>query len=136
MPECPSCGADEPTGTGYCSYCGRKLPRPVPEPSQVSPEGDPYRQQSRAPAYPPGQPPIKNWLIESVLVTILCCMPLGIGGIINASSVDRLASYGDFEGARRAASRARSFVLAAVVTGVLSTLVYVVMQFIVSIGER
>ncbi len=136
MPECPSCGADEPTGTGYCSYCGRKLPRPTPVPPPETADGDPYRQPSRAPVYPPGQPPIKNWFIESVLVTILCCMPLGIGGIINAASVDRLASYGDFEGARRAASRARNFVLAAVVTGVLSTLVYVVMQFIVSIGER
>lgn len=136
MPECPSCGADEPTGTGYCSYCGRRLPKPLPEPSPENADGSPYRQPSRAPAYPPGRPQIKNWLIESVLVTILCCMPLGIGGIINASSVDRLASYGDFEGARKAASRAKNFVLAAVVFGILSTLIYAIMQFFVSIGDR
>ncbi len=136
MPECPSCGADEPTGTGYCSYCGRKLPKPIPAPSIEKADRSPYQQPSRAPAYPAGQPPIKNWLTESVLVTILCCMPLGIGGIINASNVDKLASYGDMDGARRAAARAKSFVVAAVVSGVLMTILYLVMQFVASFGDR
>lgn len=34
-----------------------------------------------------GQPP-KTWLVESILVTILCCLPFGIIGIINASKVE------------------------------------------------
>src|SRR5574344_900091 len=28
--------------------------------------------------------PPKTWLVESILVTILCCLPFGIVGIINA----------------------------------------------------
>ena len=32
--------------------------------------------------------PPKNWLIESILVTLFCCLPLGIAGIINASKVE------------------------------------------------
>lgn len=135
MPECPSCGADEPNGTGYCSYCGRKLPRPVESPTPGQVDDGSYRQPSR-PSYPPGQPPIRNWLTESIIVTILCCMPLGIGGLINAVSVNSLASSGDMEGARRAASRARSFVIAAFVSGVLTTLLYAVFQLFLSIGDR
>jgi len=34
-----------------------------------------------------GQPP-KTWLVESILVTLFCCLPFGIIGIINASKVE------------------------------------------------
>ena len=34
-----------------------------------------------------GQPP-KTWLVESILVTLFCCLPFGIVGIINASKVE------------------------------------------------
>ena len=34
--------------------------------------------------------PPKNWLVESILVTLFCCLPLGIAGIINASKVEGL----------------------------------------------
>jgi hypothetical protein len=63
-------------------------------------------------------------------------MPLGIGGVINATSVDRLASCGDMDGARRAASRAKNFVVAAFLLGVLTTLFYVAVQLIASFGDR
>ncbi len=35
-----------------------------------------------------GQPP-KTWLVESILVTLFCCLPFGIIGIINASKVEQ-----------------------------------------------
>ncbi|MES2882212.1 MAG: CD225/dispanin family protein, partial [Bacteroidota bacterium] len=35
---------------------------------------------------PPQQP--KNWLVESILVTIFCCLPFGIVGIVNAAQVN------------------------------------------------
>jgi len=34
-----------------------------------------------------GQPP-KNWLVESILATIFCCIPLGIVAIIKATQVE------------------------------------------------
>ena len=34
-----------------------------------------------------GQPP-KTWLVESILVTLFCCLPFGIIGIINAAKVE------------------------------------------------
>ena len=34
------------------------------------------------------QKPPKTWLVESILVTLFCCLPFGIAGIVNASKVE------------------------------------------------
>jgi hypothetical protein len=46
----------------------------------------------------PQQPP-KNWLVESILATIFCCLPLGIVGIVYATQVNGKFAAGDYEGA-------------------------------------
>ncbi len=48
----------------------------------------------------------KNWLVESILVTILCCLPFGIVGIISAANVNTRFDAGDFEGADKASKEA------------------------------
>ncbi len=48
----------------------------------------------------------KTWLLESILVTIFCCMPLGIVGIINAARVEARYSAGDYAAALRASREA------------------------------
>ena len=53
---------------------------------------------------PPQQP--KNWLAESILVTLLCCLPFGIVGIVNAASVSSKYASGDYEGSLRASQEA------------------------------
>ena len=53
---------------------------------------------------PPQQP--KNWLVESILVTIFCCLPFGIVGIINAAQVSSKYASGDYSGAERASQEA------------------------------
>ncbi len=52
------------------------------------------------------QKPPKNWLVESILVTMFCCMPFGIAGIVNASKVEARFYAGDLEGANRASKEA------------------------------
>jgi hypothetical protein len=47
-------------------------------------------------------PPPKNWLVESILVTILCCLIPGIVAIVYATQVNTKWNNGDYEGARRA----------------------------------
>lgn len=67
-----------------------------------------------APAYAPGAygqqmapPPCpKTWLVESILVTILCCLPFGVAGIVKASQVESLYGRGDYAGAERASREA------------------------------
>ena len=53
---------------------------------------------------PPQQP--KNWLAESILVTLLCCLPFGIAGIVNAAQVSSKFSAGDYDGSLRASEEA------------------------------
>lgn len=50
--------------------------------------------------------PPKNWLVESILVTIFCCLPLGIVGIVNASQVSSKFATGDHNGALEASRNA------------------------------
>lgn len=48
----------------------------------------------------------KNWLVESILVTLFCCLPFGIVGIINAANVNARFDAGDIDGAQRASKEA------------------------------
>ena len=48
----------------------------------------------------------KNWLVESILVTIFCCLPFGIAGIVNAANVNSRFDAGDLAGAQKASKEA------------------------------
>ena len=52
------------------------------------------------------QPPPKNWLVESILVTIFCCLPFGIVGIVNAAQVNSRLTSGHYNGAVNASKEA------------------------------
>ena len=51
----------------------------------------------------PGTRPIppRTWLLESILVTLFCCLPLGIVGIVYAAKVDTAYSRGAYADAIR-----------------------------------
>jgi hypothetical protein len=50
--------------------------------------------------------PPKTWLVESILVTLFCCLPFGIAGIIFASRVESKFYAGDPAGAIEASKEA------------------------------
>jgi len=50
--------------------------------------------------------PPKTWLVESILVTLFCCLPFGIAGIIYASRVESKFYAGDHPGAQQASNEA------------------------------
>ena len=52
---------------------------------------------------PPGPkgPFSENWLVEAILVTLLCCLPFGAVGIIFAAQVNTKQQAGDMEGAEK-----------------------------------
>ena len=80
-----------------------------------------------------GTPP-KNWLVESILVTILCCLPFGIVGIINAANVNSRWAAGDFEGAERAAAEAKKWTKIGFIVGIIVIVGYVILVFTAGIG--
>lgn len=75
------------------------------------------------------RPMPKNWLVESILVTVLCCLPFGIAGIVSATKVESLYYSGDYEAAEQAAKDAKKWTI----VGFCSVLVIGVIYFIFAI---
>ena len=48
----------------------------------------------------------KTWMAESILVTVFCCLPFGIAGIVFASKVSSLYAAGNYEAALQASKDA------------------------------
>ena len=70
--------------------------------------------------------PPKNYLAESILATIFCCLPFGIIGIINAARVENAFYSGDETEAERLSRQALKWVKIAFFTGIASVVIYLV----------
>ena len=75
--------------------------------------------------------PPKNWLVESILVTILCCLPVGI---VNAANVNSRFSAGDIEGAERASKEAGKWTKIGFFVGIGVTVLYVIFVVVLGVG--
>jgi hypothetical protein len=52
---------------------------------------------------------IANYLWQSIVVTLCCCLPLGVVAIIFAAQVNSKLAAGDVAGARDASDKAKMF---------------------------
>ena len=57
------------------------------------------------------QKPPKTYLVESILITLFCCWPLGIPAIINAAKVESKFYAGDINGANEASKKAKKWMM-------------------------
>ncbi len=71
----------------------------------------------------------KNYLVESILVTIFCCLPLGIVGIINASKVNSEFEQGNFEEANKASASAKKWAKYGLIAGIIGIVGYLIFMF-------
>jgi hypothetical protein len=82
------------------------------------------------PGYPPQQPPAgqapNNYLVWSILVTLFCCLPLGIVAIVKSSQVNGLWAQGQYAEAQASADSAKKFVIWSVVIGVVVGIIYAI----------
>ncbi len=89
-------------------------------------------EEHKLPRFSPGDfgrtvdTPPKTWLLESILVTLFCCMPLGLVGIVHAAKADAYYTAGDIERAKRASYDAKVWTTAAFVTGLIIAVIYVI----------
>ena len=109
---CPTCGARNDDNARFCINCGQKL-----EEQEAMYGGGP----AYAPYGVPGGYPqhIPNYLVQAILVTIFCCLPLGIVAIIFAAQVNGKVAAGDIAGAQSSSRTARILVIVCVVPGVV-----------------
>jgi predicted secreted protein len=81
------------------------------------------------PGYPPQQPAGKapdNYLVWSILVTLFCCLPLGIVAIIKSTQVNGLWTSGQYAEAQAAAQSARKFCIWGAIIGVVVGIIYAI----------
>ncbi|MFW6225202.1 MAG: CD225/dispanin family protein [Bacteroidota bacterium] len=71
------------------------------------------------------QPP-KTWLAESILVTLFCCLPFGIAGIVNAAKVESRFYAGDTEGSQRASDNAKKWTTTGFWIGIVIGVIYLI----------
>ena len=69
----------------------------------------------------------KNWLVESILVTILCCLPFGIVGIVNAAKVNSLYDQGKYDESIRSSANAKRWTMIGLIIGVVYLIFVIVM---------
>jgi hypothetical protein len=107
---CRKCGAQNADNAWKCTNCGETL----------------YSPGQSGQAGAPGQPvKIKNYLVESILITLFCCLPFGIAAIINAAQVNGKAASGDIAGAQSAANNAKKFCTIGLIGGLIVTIAYI-----------
>ena len=104
---CPNCGAEVSEKAIVCVKCGVGL-------------------NNTAKINVGGQQQPKTWLVESILVTLFCCLPFGIAGIVNAANVSSKFSAGDIEGAKIASQLAGKWTKWAFWTGLAVILIYII----------
>ena len=85
---------------------------PYGQPQYGQPQyGQPaYPQYGAAPGYgAQAGPPPDNYLVWSILSTVLCCLPLGIVAIIKSTQVNTLWAQGQYDAALQSAADAKKF---------------------------
>jgi hypothetical protein len=95
---CTNCGNELPPGAPACGNCGQAIPHfPLP-------------------------PKVPNYLIHSIVVTLCCCLPLGIVALIFSSQVNTKLTAGDVAGAEESSRKARTWIIVAFVSGIVVNL--------------
>ena len=74
----------------------------------------------------------KNWLVESILVTLFCCLPLPIGvvGIINAAKVNSAFDAGRVDEAIKASEDAKKWTKIGFIIGLVISVLYGILMML------
>jgi hypothetical protein len=74
--------------------------------------------------------PVRNYLVQSILVTLCCCLPLGIPAIVFAAQVNGKVAMGDLAGAMESSRKAKMFCWIAFGLGLVFNLIAVGLQLL------
>lgn len=76
----------------------------------------------------------KTWLIESILVTLFCCLPFGIVALIYSSRVESRFFAGRIAEAQEASRSARTWVLVSLFTAIGSFFIYLLFMIVMGVS--
>lgn len=76
---------------------------------------------------------VPNYLIPAI-ISLFCCLPLGVVGVIFAAQVNGKVAAGDTAGALDASKKAKMFSFIAIGLGLAGIAVYILIWVIMGIG--
>lgn len=114
---------------------GAAVPPPFPgEETPAAPDTLQNAQGSYTPQSADQRPPMPPTnLLWAILSTVCCCLPLGVVAIIFASRVSSRYYRGDYAGAEKASRSAETWIIAAIVLGVIWGMLYLPFSVLSSI---
>jgi len=71
-----------------------------------------------------GSPSVPNFLVPAI-ISLFCCFPLGVVGVIFAAQVNGKVAAGDIAGAQDASKKAKMFSFIALGLGLVVIIIYV-----------
>lgn len=86
------------------------------------------------PGTPGGIMPSNN-LVWAILCTVLCCLPIGIYAIIQATKVESLWIQGNHQGAIEAANNAKKWSIIGAIAGFAALIIYLILVFVGALLE-
>jgi hypothetical protein len=104
----------------FAGLFGAAGPAPGPGAGTVPPT-------SAAPWPTAPKPDIPTYLPHAIIVTLCCCLPLGIPAIVYAAQVSSKLAAGDVPGAQAASQKARTWFWIALAAGAVVTIVQLVL---------
>lgn len=108
---CTKCGTSRPEGQNVCPSCGTIAPS-FDAPQQIS-----------------------NYLVQSILVTLCCCVPAGIVAIVYAAQVNSKLAARDVAGALESARLAKIWSWVGFGLGVAGGVIYAILAVLGAIAD-
>lgn len=81
-----------------------------------------------APASASGQPEPPTYLWQSIVVMLLCCIPLGISALVFSTKVKPAYAAGDYAAALEASKKAKTWCIIALVVGLVVQTLYILLN--------
>ena len=134
MKKCSKCGASNPDNVDICVLCGYKFKEDIKteeviKETDISFEKEKNKEEVKK-NYTSKVMRIPNYLVGAILVTIFCCLPLGIVAIIKSAEVNTKISNGDIEGALKASAMVRRMIIFSILAWVIVVISYFLFIFL------
>lgn len=108
---CTKCGLQNEDTSQTCVKCGTSL---QPVPGAISSVSGSTSANN-----------IPNYLVQAILCTVCCCMPLGIPAVVHASQVNAWLSGGNIDKAKEMSQKAKKWSWIAFGGGALWWIAYI-----------
>ena len=79
---------------------------------------------------PPGGAQPNNNLVWAILVTVFCCLPLGIVSIVKATQVSGLWAQGQYAEAQKAADDAKKWAMWGAIIGAIAIVIWIILWMV------